>query len=449
MPVFQYSAVDSTGAQVKGTAFGKDFQGVTEELTRRGLSILELSVISDPSDTIALDQAVPTAPAGPDFSEVRPDEELQTQAASQSPEAISRAQSTSAPQPPPTEARSSFETQFTGRLVSVVPLPALLFFFRQLGTMLNAGINPADSLETLSRQTTSAKLASVLRETKDHIIVGRPISAGFQRYPEVFNPLMLSMIRVGEEGGFLSEQCVQLSEYIQRDIELRNMISRETAQPKITLGCSIFIIVAGNFIIQVLAPGGVGLPVPWLIWLVVAGIAVGSYFFVKLGLPQQHIRQRFDEFVLTIPGVGGMVMGFAMAKFGRAFGALYKGGVAMPRAIKLASDACGNEAIRAKVYPAVKSLEEGAGITDTLASTGAFSPIVLDMTRTGEMTGNMDEMLVKMAEFYEDEGETKARMAAKIIGVVCLLLVAIYVLYILITFYSGYFGRVSSAGETG
>lgn len=445
MPVFQYTAKNKEGGQVSGTAFGADFEAVTKELTRRGLSILELAVINDPNDPAG------SATGGFRDTSQLADPEVEPEPFQDEPVTVSTGGTSTgasrAPAPPPTEARSAFETNFSGRLVSVVPLPALQFFFRQLSTMLNAGINPADALETLSRQTTSAKLGTVLREAKEHVMVGRPISAGFQRYPEVFSPLMMSMVRVGEEGGFLAEQCAQISEYIQRDVELRNMINRETAQPKLTLGCSVFIILFGNMAVQVLAPGGAGLPVPWMIWFLLAVVGVGTYFFVKLGLPQQHVRQRFDAFVLTLPGIGGMVQGFAMAKFGRAFGALYKGGVAMPKAIQLAGDATGNEAVRAKIYPAVRAIEEGASITDTLASTGAFSPIVLDMTRTGEMTGNMDQMLVKMAEYYEDEGETKAKMGAKIIGVVCLILVALYVLYILISFYSGYFGRISSAGD--
>ncbi len=412
MPIFQYSGQDAQGQAVSGVAHGESLDAVAQRLSSQGVTVLQLGLAPG---TVGA-ESVPPA--------VQPVFEV--------------------PKPPPTEARSTFETRVAGQVVNAVPLQALQFMFRQLGTLLNAGINPADALETLSRQSNNGKLASILRETKEHVIAGRPISAGFQRYPEVFNPLMMSMLRVGEEGGFLAEQCNQLSEYIQRDVELRNMIRRETAMPKLTVLFSIIIVLGGNGLIQVLAPGGAGLPVPWLIWLVAAVVGVGAWLFVKFALPQPHIRQRFDETVLTIPGVGGMVHGFAMAKFGRAFGALYKGGVDLPRAVVLAADASGNEAVRSRVAPISNQLKEGRGVTDTFASSGAFSPLVIDMTRTGETTGNMDEMLVKVSEYYEDEGQTKAQMAAKIIGIVCLLFVAAYVLYILVTFYTGYFGRMMS-----
>jgi len=400
---------------VRGTAHGASLDAVAQQLSRQGVTVHKLGVLEGAPEV--------DAPS------------VQAEAVRQ------------VPVPPPTEARSTFETRISGQFIGVVPLVSLQFFFSQLGTLLDAGINPGDALETLSRQSNVPKLTSILKETKEHVMSGRPISAGLQRYPEVFTPLMMSMVRVGEEGGFLSDQCTMLSEYIRRDVELRNMIKRETATQKITVIGSVGVILGTNVIIQAVAPGGAGLAVPWLIWGLALAVGVGVYFFKKLALPQPHIRRSFDDFVLKIPGVGGMVHGFAMAKFGRAFGALYKGGVALPKAVQLAADACGNESIRARVHPAAHALEEGASITDTLASTGAFSPLVLDMSRTGETTGNMDQMLNKMSDYYEEEGALKAQMAAKIIGVVCLIFVAAYVLFILISFYSAYFGRIGSAGD--
>ena len=124
-----------------------------------------------------------------------------------------------------------------------------------------------------------------------------------------------------------------------------------------------------------------------------------------------------------------------MAKFGRAFGALYRAGVPMTKIIKLSADACGNEYIRAKLYPAVKVLESGAGITETLKSTGALSPIVIDMLATGEQTGNLDQMLNKMSDYYQDEAKTRSIQLGQVMGVLALGIVAVYIAFIVITFY--------------
>jgi type II secretory pathway component PulF len=133
-----------------------------------------------------------------------------------------------------------------------------------------------------------------------------------------------------------------------------------------------------------------------------------------------------------------------MAKFGRAFGALYQAGVPLPKVLKLAADSCGNEYVRAKLYPASKVLEGGAGITETLRSTGALSPIVIDMLSTGEMTGNLDQMLNKMSDYYQDEAKTRSIQLGHFMGVLVLLVVGIYIGFVVLSFYQNLGGNVTN-----
>lgn len=429
MPMFQYSAVDAAGRVERGTLPGASMDAVARQLADKGWTVHELSVakvVGDPLGDAAVLQLEPPAPPAP-------------------PQPVEAPRLEEGWTPPPVERRNPFVTQILGPLVGKVPLTAIHFFFRQLGTMLNAGVNPAQALETLARQTRSRKLSRVILEARDHVIAGRPMSAGFQRYPEVFTPLMMSMLRAGEEGGFLPQQLKQLSEYVQKEIELRNLIRRETLYPKLIVFASIIIIGGANMLIAYLAPSGARLNSPLTtpaVWVVLAPILVALFLFFRVGLAQPRIKYFWDAFVIHVPWFGSTARGFAMAKFGRSFGALYKGGVPIHKGLRLAADACGNEYVRAHIHPAADNLEGGAGLTETLESTGTFSPIVLDMTRTGEMTGNVDEMLEKMSEFYEDEGQTRAKQAATALGVVALLLVAAYVGYVVVSFYVGYFGGI-------
>lgn len=404
MPIFEYSATNVEGSTVRGTLHGADLQSAAEALKRQGLEVHELSATE-----IQMEQQPFQAP--------------------------------------PTEARPAFATDFAGPLVGGAPLEALHFFFRQLGTMLKAGITPVQALDTLSRQTKSGKLKQVILEMRDHVRAGRPLSAGMARYPEVFSPLVLSLMKVAEEGGFVDEQASQISEYLQRDMELRNLIRRETFYPKAVIIASIVIILATNFIIRSLMVSGQGLSSPLTtltVWMWLCPLIIGFFLFMKLVFPRPDFQTFWHRFTMALPWIGPMIHGFAMAKFGRALGSLYKGGVPVGRAVTLAAQATGSEKIRRDVEPAGPMIEDGHGITDSLASTGAFSPIVLDMTRTGEMTGNLDQMLTKMAEFYEDEGQTRAKQAGTIWGVICFLAVALYVGYVVISFYTGYFGGIMS-----
>ena len=338
------------------------------------------------------------------------------------------------------EQRSRLQTDLVGPLVGQVPLHQLQFFFRQLAAMLGAGVGTSQTLDTLSNQTQSEKLRQVLRETKDFVARGEPMSEGFARYPDVFDPMILSLVRAGEQGGFLVEQSKLISEYIGRDIELRNLIRKETLYPKVTLATSIVVILAARFYVGYLGKE-THLTSPLTepaTWLILGPIIVVLFIYFRLVKRQPAARRQWDAMVLQVPFIGRTSHGFAMAKFGRSFGAMYKGGIPLPAAVKLSADSCGNEFIRGRLLPAAAMLERGDGIASAFASTGVVTPIAIDMLRTGEMTGNVDEMLNKMCEFYEEDGAVRARQAAIILGAVVLVLTGAYVLYVALKFYLGY-----------
>ena len=397
MPIYQYSGVNARGQVERGMMPARSEDAVRQRLQAKGIQIKELNLANDGGDPLTegtLGQVFNRAGAG------------------------DRHQSTSADG-------------------GGVALHHVQFFFMQMSSMLSAGIGPSQTLNTLAGQTQSAKLRSVLLDIKGAVDTGQPLSARLQHHPEVFSSLMVSMVRAGEEGGFLAEQCKRLSEYIQRDIELRNLIRRETLYPKIVIVMSIIVIFATNWIIESVAkPGSQKLWSPLTqasTWVIIIPVALSLFFYFQIVKKNARAKQQFDAMAMKVPYIGNLVHGFAMAKFGRSFGALYSSGVPLQKALTLSADACGNEALRAQIYPAVHDLEAGLGITESFTRTGAFSPIVLDMTRTGEVTGNIDEMLNKMAEYYEEEGKTKSKQAAVVISVACFLVIAVYIGYVFIT----------------
>jgi type IV pilus assembly protein PilC/MSHA biogenesis protein MshG len=409
MPIFQYSGVDAEGRVERGMLQGDSIENVARRLEEKGIRVEQLGIAQSHDPLSA------TVRGAVEFG---------------SSDMPQRALDISEPK---------------------VRLEELQFFFTQLGTMLNAGITGADALNTLSNQASNARLRRVLRETRDLAIAGRPISEGFSRHPEVFSQLMMAMVHAGERGGFLAEQCRHMAEYLRRDIELRDLIRKETAYPKIVIVFSIIVILFANTVIEV--AGHEGAQKIWsplttpANWIVLGPVLALVWYYFKVVKKRPAAQYNWDKRVLGIPYIGQTVHGFAMAKFGRSFGALYKAGVPIGESIKLAADACGNQYVRSQVYPAAQGLEEGAGITDTLARTGAFSPIVLDMTRTGEVTGDVDGMLIKVSEFYEAEGAVRAKQAAIIFGVVVFVCVAVYVFIVMLKFYSERLQGLSNAGE--
>lgn len=399
---------------MRGTEVGADMGSVAVVLSQRGWtvhSIQQSGSLETPAQPVVA------------HTEVQTGERVSTERL-ESPEDI-------------TGQRNVVMTDIVGPLVGKVPLPQLHFFFKQASVMFKAGINPVESFHTLAGQTQSPKLRTVILELEEHARAGRPMSFGLQRYPEVFSPVCLSLIRVGERSGNLDEALAFNSQYIEREMFLRNIVKKATIYPKIVVVSSVIILSGANSVIHAVAPGSsvsTSSPLQKLaVWAILAPLLIGIFVFLRVGLQNPRIRYNWDQINSRIPYIGKTLRQLAMAKFGRAMGALYRGGVPIQEAMKLAADSCGNEYMRAQMYPAFRAMESGAGVTESLRATGAFNPIVLDMTSTGERTGNLDEMLEKMAEFYEAEAEVRSIQVAYIIGAGALLLVGIYVGYVYVT----------------
>ena len=428
MPTFEYIAIGPDGQRTNGRVFGSSLEQATSDLRGKGLDVQRIGMAEVLNDPLA--KAVPI--------EETPKEITAEEAVTEAPQYRFEG--------PPTGSRGYVATSIWGPLVGTVPLARLLFFFRQFATMSNAGVPIVQSLQTLGNQAQNEKLARIIREMRGHVVAGRPPSAAMQRYPEVFSPVIVSLVRAGEEGGFTDEAYSLVADYLEREIQIRNLYKRVTFYPKLQIAASIVIILVANVIIGVFG-GTEKLASPLtnpITWIFLGPLIVFLFLFLKVGLANPRIKYNWDFVVLRIPGFGRVLRELAMAKFGRAFGALYRGGVPVNRALILAADACGNEYLRSRMYPAYRELEGGRGLFETFKETGAFSPIVLDMVHTGETTGNVDQMLGKMSDFYEEEASTRSVQLGHAFGVFVGLCVAVYIGYVVITFYVGHYGGVMS-----
>lgn len=475
MPTFEYQAIQQGGISERGTVLGSTLEQAIETLTRRGLEVQKIEPAASHHDPLAgfdtfepavpvaplppapVQQAVPVAPTPTQQVNSQPDPNTIAYQPVPNPAAYQAVLPPGTPdQPvvegPPVAPRAYIESHVIGQVVGRVDLKDLAFMFRQFASMEHAGVPMVSTLQTLSKQSerTSGKLAHVLHEMSQQVAVGRPASFGMQRYPEVFSPLMVSLVRAGEEGGFLVDALRQVSDYCEEEMELRRLYKKVTFQPKLIFFGSIIIFSGANLIIGMLGHKGTletPLTNPY-VWMVLGPLLIGAYLWLRVGLANPRLRYNWDAFILRIPYLGNTLHQYSMAKFGRAFGALYAGGVAVPKAVEMAADACGNEFIRAQIHPASGKLGEGSAITKTLGETGAFNPLVLNMLATGETTGNVNQMLDKVANFYEDEAKVRAQQLAQVSGVVMLLIAGAYVLYIAVSFYGGYLSQVTNTANS-
>lgn len=330
------------------------------------------------------------------------------------------------------------------------PLKDLALFFRQLATMLSAGVPIYQALDTLGNQRRHPRLRRAILDIRNSVLAGERISDAFDRHPALFSPIIRAMIRVGESGGVLEGSLRQIADYLENELELRRLLSRVTFYPKVVLALLIPILMAPSLLLRFLGHMG-GSPLTdalasfattVLVTLLIT-IAV-LWLAFRLAMRSQTFRWLWGLITVSIPWLGFTIRQLALARFGRALSALYNAGLPLSQAIRIAADACGNEYLASQLKPASSKIEAGISITQSLREARVLPQMVMDMVATGENTGELGFMMEKVAEYYEEEGKVRSHQAGYIFGVVVYLMVAIFVLIILITFYTNYFSSIFS-----
>ncbi len=331
-----------------------------------------------------------------------------------------------------------------------VPLPHLAVMFRQFGTLLRAGVPMVQGLTALMDQTAHSRLKDILRQAISQVAGGNPFSEVLAAHPNVFSPLVVELIRAGEHGGMMEIMCSRIADYLEREVEIRRKLQRETLYPKIVLCIAGLVLLILAWAKAGMGATGVQAIVTRLILAVtVGGIAFGVWWLGRYLHQFPAMAALWDQIKMAVPGIGKVTQKYATARFCRALGTLYAGGISLPRAVEISAKACGNQAISQRMLSGLPSLLAGNGLPSMLAMSGALSPIAVQMAHTGEQTGSLDEMMQRVADYLESEADAKAHQIAVTTGVILLIIAALLVLYIAVTFYTGQVGGAMQAGETG
>jgi len=326
-------------------------------------------------------------------------------------------------------------------MFSPVSQKDLSLFYRQLFTLLNAGTPVYGSLEMLSQQnqTPNRHLREVVAVMAKRALEGRPLSESMARYPWLFDRMQVRMVEAGEHGGMLVEVLRRLAGYCEQAYELNLTIKRKTLYPKILLG-ALFIIPQ----IPALVLGGFG---PFLagVWgsvRVVALFFIPTFLAFRFALTTQGFRNFYDQVKLMIPLIGPLVRKLAMARFARTLAALYSSGVSIASATALAGETSGNNVLERHSARMVPAMERGMPLSQTMLASGFFPGMFVGMVQTGETSGNLDEILNKAADFYEEEALHATIQLTVVLGVLLLLIMAVIIAIRIIGFYTGYFQGV-------
>lgn len=299
-----------------------------------------------------------------------------------------------------------------------VSLKQLAVFTRQLATLINAGLPLVKSLYTLTDQL-DGYLKEVVAKITQQVEAGDKFSACLARYPNVFPNVFGSMIKAAELGGMMDEVLKKLATFLEKQEKLKNRVRSALIYPAFVLAIALIILTLLMIFVvptfsEMFADLGGDLPLPTKALMIASDIMRGSWYWVILvftGLgfgfrafarnPKNRIL--IDKIKLRLPVCGPLIQQIAVANFSRTLGTLLKSGVPILVALEAVRDTVGNEVIAQATMRVHDSIKEGENISTQMEASGAFPPLVVRMVAVGEESGELDDMLIQIANDYEEE----------------------------------------------
>lgn len=315
-----------------------------------------------------------------------------------------------------------------------VKLVDLVIFTRQLSTMVSAGVPLLRALNTLAEQSESAGLRKVLSEVSKDIQSGMPLGDALEKHPKVFNDVYVNMVKAGEAGGILDDILKRLAIQQEKSDSMRKKIKGAMTYPAILMiitvgafvGLMLFVVPTIGGILYDL--GGPDAELPALtqvmlgisdfmksFWFIIIGAFFGGGFLLKRYISTPAGKSQFHHFILKVPAVGVIVRKVAVARFARTFSSLIGAGVSVLEALRVTGEAVGNTAFKEEIQRGAEQVKAGQQLSTSLAKGGLFPGIVPQMLAVGEETGQTDTILLKVADFYEEEVDTAIASISSVI----------------------------------
>jgi len=356
-----------------------------------------------------------------------------------------------------------------GMFAKKVAPKSLQVFSRQFATMIEAGLSVVTALVILEQQTDDDALGKVIDDVREQVETGSLLSEAMAAHPDVFSRLYVAMVEAGEAAGVLDTVLDRVAIQIEKEQKIKRRIKGAMIYPTVVLtfatlvmmGMLMFLVPIFVKIFDQLGgqlptltqyvlyasnalrhPWFPGVPIPGVIF--VLGAAFGGFFTFKRWKKSEAGRQQWDRFKLRIPmSIGVVVRKVAMARWSRTLSTLIASGVDIMRALEITAQTAGNWVIENETAILRHRVEEGASIAQPLIESEVFPPMIAQMVKIGEETGELEKMLSKVADFYEDEVDASITALTSIIEPLMMVGVGVMVGVIIISMYLPMFKMLS------
>ena len=323
-------------------------------------------------------------------------------------------------------------------------LDDLALFSRQMYTLLHAGVPIIRAITGLTDTTRNLILKDSLSAVRTELEGGHELSVALAQHPAIFSHLFVSMVQVGENTGNLDEVFLQISNYLSREKNTRDQIRSAMRYPSfVILAITIAMFIINIWVIPTFAKVFAGfhaeLPLPTRIllgiseftvnyWYIIAAIIIAAVFIFRRYIKTEKGHWQWDRFLTRIPIIGSIVLRATLARFARSFSMSLRAGVPLTTGLALVSRAVDNIFIGGHIADMRNGVERGDTLTRTAAATNMFTPLIIQMLTVGEETGNVDEMLEEVADFYDREVDYDVKNLISAIEPVLIVFIGIMVL---------------------
>ena len=399
MAAYSYSAINAQGLELNGELHAPDLAGAREQLRLRGLLASKLEELPSAGDDSARNV----------FKKVKP--------------------------------------------------KTLQIFSRQFATMIEAGLNVVQALVILEEQTEDAYFASVVRELRADVEGGLLLSQAMQRHPKIFDRLFISMVEAGEAAGILDEVLDRVALHIEKATQIKRRVKGAMLYPLMVMSFATLVLVGlllflVPVFVHIFSQLGGDLPkltqyvvnVSNLLkhrWYIIFPAFGGMIFGFFKWKKTEAGRKQWDRFKLRVPKIGPVVLKVTMARFSRTLSTLVAAGVDIIQALEITGTTSGNWRVESALADVRAKVHEGVPIAQPLVDNDIFPPMVSQMVKIGEETGELEKMLGKIADFYEDEVDAAIQSLTSIVEPLMMILVGCMVGVIVIAMYLPMFRMLS------
>lgn len=332
-----------------------------------------------------------------------------------------------------------------------VNVKSLVIFTRQLSTLIAAGLPLVKALRTLQDQLESGTLKDVIQNLAGEVESGTKFSEALSRFPKIFPEFYVNMIKAGELGGMLDGILKRLSEFLDKSQKLRDKIKSALMYPAFVMTVAVLILIMLMIFViptftSMFSELGEALPLPtkFLIaasdiirktWYLIPLMPVAIMAFYKFLISSANRRFIIDKVKLRIPIVGVLVQQLSVARFSRMLGTLLSSGVPILSALETVKDTVGNEFVSRAVMQIRDSIKEGESVSKPMEDSKAFPGLVVKMVSIGEETGQLDKMLIQIADNFEEEVDVAISGLTSLLEPLLIVLMGLVVGFIVVSMF--------------